>query len=171
MRFRFLLGAVPLALASAVGLASPAVAQGGGTGGGGGGTGGGGGSTTTPVANPCAHFDSWTTSLETLPGQTHPWAVLRVGVFNGCRDEGVGAKSGPAVTETITDTATGKFGSSATSFAQLPETTFTYNFDPLAASPPSPQTITFTVRRVNGQLEDIRTTTAGDIIASAQPAA
>jgi hypothetical protein len=110
-------GALPIALVTAVGIASPAMAKGGGgTGGGGRGGGGtgGGGCATTPVANPCA---------------------------------------------------------SATAFAQLPETTFTYTFDPQAAAPSSPQTITFSVTRVNGQLQDSRTTTAAEIIASAQPGA
>jgi hypothetical protein len=171
-----MLGALPIALVAAVGVASPAMAKGGtGGGGGGGGTGGGGGGgggvSMTPVADPCAYFDSWTTSLETLPGQTQPWVALHVGVHNECRDEGAGAKSGPAVTETITDTATGAFVAAQTTFAQLTETTFTYYFNPAAPPTPSPQTITFTVRRVNGTLEDIRTTTAAEVLASAQPAA
>jgi hypothetical protein len=96
---------------------------------------------------------------------------LHVGVHNECRDEGGGAKIGPAVSETVTDTATGQFIASQTAFANLTETSFTYYFNPSAPPPPSPRTLTFTVTRVNGQLQDLRITTADAIIASALPAA
>jgi hypothetical protein len=154
-----MLGALPVALAATVGIASPAVAMGGGT--------GGGATVTTPS---CAYFNSWTTSLETLPGETQPRVALRVGVFNGCVDEGAGAKKGLAVDETFTDTATGAWLGATVYMGNLGQNTFTYYFTP-GATNPSPVTLTFTVTRPNGQLQDSRTTTAAEIIASAQPAA
>jgi hypothetical protein len=75
------------------------------------------------------------------------------------------------VTETVTETATGKFVSSSTTFAQLTQTDYTYYLDPEAPPPPTPLTLTWTVTRVNGQLQDRRGTTAAEIIASALPAA
>ena len=153
--------ALLVGLTAAVGLASPAMAKGGG--------GGGGTTVTTPA---CASFNSWTTSLETLAGETQPRVVLRVGVFNGCVDEGGGAKKGLAVSETFTDTATGQWLGAQVSFANLGQNTFTYSFTPEpVTTTPAPVTITFTVTRPNGQLQDSRTTTANEIIASAQPAA
>lgn len=163
MRIRIALGTLPVALAAAVALAAPALAQGGG----GGGTGGGGGGVTTVVAVPCASITSWTTSLQTIGGQSK--VVLRVGVPNNCVDEGAGAVKLPAVSFTNTDTATGKRGSSATYFANVGQWFFTDTF--LPTSTPAPQTVTVTVTRPNGQLQASRSATIAEILQSVQQAA
>lgn len=120
---------------------------------------------TTLDPNPCAAITSWTTSLATVNDQ--PRVVLRVGVLNTCLDEGGGPQLGAAVSFTMTDTATGKFVSSSTSFAPVGmNSIFTDSF--LVTDTPPQQTLTLTVTKKNGQLEARRSATVAEILQSVQ---
>ena len=152
MKVRFRLGALLVAMAATVlALASPALAK------------GGGGGTVTPG---CAYISSWTTSVETVDARS--MAVLRVGVFNGCVDEGAGAGKMPAVSLTSTDTATGKWLGASVNVANYGLNTFTYSFTPTPTPPAVTETLTVT--RANGQLQDSRSATLAEILQSAQAA-
>jgi hypothetical protein len=154
MLIRFRLGLLLVAIVASLGPAAPAMAQGG-SGGGGGGT------TTTPG---CAYITSWNPGLQTLNGQSV--VVLDVGVFNGCVDEGAGAGKMPAVTLTSTDTATGKWLGASTIMAGYGQRTYSYYIGAPTATP-SATTLTLTVTRPNGKVQDSRTTTVAEVLQAA----
>ena len=161
MRFRSPLGVLIVAIAALLVSASPALAKGGGGGGGGGGG-------TTVVTPGCASIDSWQPAVETVSGRLV--VVLHVGVFNGCVDEGAGAGKSLAVSLTNTDSATGTWLSSSTYMAPLGQGSFDFFLGSPTATPPA-TTLTVTVTRPNGQVQDSRTTTLAEVLASVQPAA
>ena len=156
MKVRFRLAVLLLSAVATVGVASPAMAKGGGGGGGGG------------VAT-CASINSWTAGVQTVNGQ--PAVILRVGVFNGCVDEGVGAGKSPSVDMSNYDTATGQWLGASVNFANYGQNYFTYNFGDPNAAPSTAWTNKLTVWRANGQLQDSRSTTQAEVLAMVQPAA
>jgi hypothetical protein len=156
MKIRFRLGLLLATIVALLGVASPAMAQ------------GGGGGTTTPG---CAYITSWTPGLTTLNGQSV--VVLDVGVFNGCVDEGAGAGKMPAVSLTTTDTATGKWLSASVIMASYGQRTYSFTLGAPTATPPA-RTLTLTVTRPNGKVQDSRSATLAEVMQAAlatQPAA
>lgn len=150
MRFRFAMGVVGIVLAAILGIASPAMAKGG----------GGGGS--------CATINSWTPSLQTINGSSV--VVLDVGVYNGCVDAGALPDKMPAVGLTTTDTATGAFISRSVIMGSYGQQTYRFYIGAPTATPPA-RTLTVTVTKPNGSVQDSRSTTLAELLASVPAAA
>ena len=151
MKVRFLMGVLVAALATVLGLASPALAKGGGGGGG----------------TPCATITSWNPTLETVNDQSV--VVLYVGVYNGCVDAGARPDKMPAVALTTTDTDTGAFISRSVIMAGYGQWTYRFSIGAPTATPPA-RTLTVTVTKPNGSVQDSRSTTLADLVASVTPA-
>ena len=151
MKARLTLGALIVALAALVGFASPALAKGGG--------------------GSCAQITSWNPSVITL--NDAPMVVLDVGVFNGCVDEGAGAGKMPAVSLVTRDTATGAWVFGSTIMASYGQQTYRFYIGAPTSTPPA-RTLTLTVTRPNGSVQDSRTATLAEVMQAAlaaQPAA
>lgn len=153
MKVRFRLAVLLLAIAAALGVASPALAKGG-------------GGTVTPG---CASINSWTNTVEPLNGV--PTVFMRIAVFNGCVDEGAGAGKLPAVTMTTTDTATGTWLGAGMYPANYGLNTYTFYASYVPVEQAAPRTLTVTVTRPNGALQDSRSMTLAQVMQSVQPAA
>ena len=152
MKVRFMFGVLIAAMAALLAFASPAMAKGGGGGGGG------------VDASPCAAINSWTPSVQTIT--SGPVVVLDVGVFNGCVDEGAGAGKMPAVGLTTTDTATGAYVFRSVIMASYGQNTYRFYLGAPTATPPA-RTLTLTVTRPNGSVQDSRTTTLAEVMQAA----
>ena len=151
MKVRLTFGVLITAMAALLAFASPALAKGG----------GGGGTVTTPG---CAQINSWTPSVQTVT--TGPVAVLDVGVFNGCVDEGAGAGKMPAVGMTVTDTATGAYVFRSVIMASYGQMTYRFYLGTPTSTPPA-RTITVDVTKPNGQVQDVRTASLADLVQAA----
>jgi hypothetical protein len=149
MRFRFMLSALLAAMAALVlAFASPAMAKGGGGGGGG---------------TPCATITSWNPVLETVNDQSV--VVLYVGVLNGCVDAGALPDKMPVVGLTTTDTVTGAFVSRSAIMGSYGQNTYRFSIGAPTATPPA-RTLTVDVTKPNGSVQDSRSTTLADLLAS-----
>ena len=166
MRIRSTLGALPVALAATVLLASPALAKGG----------GGGGGTTVPVAS-CAQITrvivnpnpiNWDPNVSPMSASLVPAAALDVTVSNQCLYEGGGPRSSAAVALTAFDTATGAQLSTSVNMEPAGMTmTFRWWLTIPTADTVAPAiTDVISVTKANGQVQDTVTTTAAAVNAA-----
>ena len=152
MRFQFRLSALLTVMAALLlAFTSPAMAKGGGGGG-----------------TPCATINGWNPVLETVNGQSV--VVLYVGVFNGCVDAGAPPDKMPVVGLTTTDTATGAFVSRSAIMGSYGQATYRFSVGAPTATPPA-RTLTVDVTKPNGSVQDSRSTTLADLLASVPAAA
>jgi hypothetical protein len=151
MRFRFS-ALLTVMAALLLAFASPAMAKGGGGGGG----------------TPCATINSWSPVLETVNGQSV--VVLYVGAFNDCVDAGGPPDKMPVVGLTTTDTATGAFVSRSAIMGSYGQNTYRFSIGAPTATPPA-RTLTVDVTKPNGSVQDSRSTTLADLLASVPVAA
>jgi hypothetical protein len=149
MKARFRLGVLLVALAAVLGAASPAMAKGGG-------------------GTPCATINSWNPVLETVNGQSV--VALYVGVYNGCVDAGATPDKMPVVGLTTTDTATGAFVSRSAIMGSYGQNTYRFSIGAPTATPPA-RTLTVDVTKPNGSVQDSRSATLADLLASVPAAA
>jgi hypothetical protein len=98
-----------------------------------------------------------------------PTVVMRIGVVNNCVDEGAGPGKMPAVTMTYTDTATGTWQGASTYMASYG--LYYYEFSagsPVSPDQAAPTTLTVTVIRSNGKVQDSRSMTTAEVLQSVQ---